>query len=287
MSSETFTLFPKFPLEIRRMVWAYAHEPRVIEIEWSGRAKSWVFRPQSIQRTPRLYRVNKEVRQEFLRSYKLISLNFESSGNMSRRQPREFQDFSTTPFSPRQFFNPNIDVLYLAASNYRSSGIYNQYLDQLNAEFLKEVKSIAVVFEHFVEEEFNVGPPYNFATALWACGRNDFDNPLRHLLPRLPALKELVATVGDMDTRGDQRGYAIYGREKQLRRIGLVELTELTRDQFGDEVKTRPREKLQAWMEALVRLNIGTSRSAPIICVRQVVRGGKLIAVDNNSLLSD
>ncbi|KAE9368016.1 hypothetical protein N431DRAFT_471391 [Stipitochalara longipes BDJ] len=160
---ESFTVFPKLPLELRRRIWYYAlPDSRVIEIEWTASnapKAGWFYTIESIHRTPIVYRINKEARRESLRFYKPITLNaanFPVSQFPEERitRPKQYE----IPFTPIHFFDARVDVLFFSIGDCHNR-LYERQVKHLNTDLLKDVRFIAVIFEHFLSVDFYRGPP--------------------------------------------------------------------------------------------------------------------------------
>ncbi|KAN0095147.1 hypothetical protein V8E51_015858 [Hyaloscypha variabilis] len=278
IQGEAFTVFPELALELRRRAWYYAlPESRVIEIEWSdgnGGLPGWFYTKESIQRTPNIYRVNKEARKEFLRFYKPVTLNTANIPNIRFPEeritrPKQYE----IPFTPVHYFDARVDILYLSMGDYETL-VAARMVNYLNTELLKEVRSMAISFEQSLRSAFDLGPPYDLSPNTWdivSAGQNRY----QHLFQRLPALTKLVAVVGDIDPP------ILYAGQPYYKQKGHVELTELTRNSRGLDITNSTKLKLQAWMEAVVKVNLGAEKLMPVVHVKQVLRGGNLIAVDS------
>lgn len=91
-ANDSFTCFPKLPIELRLMIWEFSRPgPCLIYFQpHSGKNTYWR------GNVPVGLHVNRESRQTFLRSYQLIP------------QPRY-------AYMDRSYMNPSIDVLYIAS----------------------------------------------------------------------------------------------------------------------------------------------------------------------------
>jgi hypothetical protein len=71
-----------------------------------------------------------------------------------------------------------------------------------------------------------------------------------------------VVTVGDVKIRFD-RSFQYF--TESLRPEGLVELTELVQGRHNVRVTTKTKDKLHAWIEALLTFNTGDSGLLPLV----------------------
>jgi hypothetical protein len=118
-----FTLFPKLPAELRRMIWHRSLPgPRVVEVLFADRY-GFCFSPCPI---PTALHVNREARDIALESYKAC--------------------FATLKATSRIYFDMEVDILFFGVGNFAPSGEdpVAHLFQQLLRRDLNQVKNIAI-----------------------------------------------------------------------------------------------------------------------------------------------
>jgi len=101
------------------------------------------------------------------------------------------------------------------------------------------------------------------------------DRRLCDLLMKTPALESLTVVTGDVDL----------GHSGSVKPIGTVELTQLTRGAYQQDLSPGIEVKLQAWVERLLHSSLGVSQ--PLVPIKQGLRGDKLMKVHSLSPVTD
>jgi 2EXR family len=130
-----FTLFPKFPAELRLKIWKEAlPDPKVVEIEYCGAELDW-FSPKPSKAKPSgLVLANQESGDVYLKNHisicKLVAVSKDGWYGERRKQSGGFCSHAISQYG-MFYFNPTIDILYLGPSASRT--------------FCLTVKSVAVL----------------------------------------------------------------------------------------------------------------------------------------------
>jgi hypothetical protein len=122
MGDATFILFPKFPIELRRMIWHYSLSSRLVELFWDesiGVCKSSCPPPAALS-------VNKESREVALECYKLC--------------------FGTSVAPAKIYFDMTVDELYLGIGNIvaSSDGLLDGVLSALTPEDVSQIRHLII-----------------------------------------------------------------------------------------------------------------------------------------------
>jgi hypothetical protein len=122
MGDATFILFPKFPTELRRMIWHYSLSSQLVELFWDesiGVCKSSCPPPAALS-------VNKESREVALECYKLC--------------------FGTSVAPAKTYFDMTVDELYLGIGNIvaSSDGLLDGVLSALTPEDVSQIRHLII-----------------------------------------------------------------------------------------------------------------------------------------------
>jgi hypothetical protein len=131
MGDATFILFPKFPIELRKMIWHYSLSSRLIELFWDesiGVCKSSCPPPAALS-------VNKESREVALGCYKLC--------------------FGTSQAPAKIYFDMTVDELYLGIGNIVASShdLLDAVSSALAPEDLSQIRHLIIDDDIFQEDD--------------------------------------------------------------------------------------------------------------------------------------
>ncbi|KAN0095154.1 hypothetical protein V8E51_015865 [Hyaloscypha variabilis] len=233
-----FTLFPKFPPELRLKVWKGALPgPRIVEIEWCYDTDDWFCPIESQSKPSGLLRANKESREVFLEAYapiaKFITVNtqkFDSPCN------HEFAQYGTA------YFNPTADLLYIGPSTCGCFSFSDRSILLLDAmPWTKNVTTLAcesmechdTVYDAEIEE-----------FPCWA----------------FPHLKEFLIVVGDVE-ESDLRQNREHWKNRPR---GELEFKDSTATSLLSDI----RRFFKNWTENL------PGEKIPKLVVKEALRGG-------------
>lgn len=123
-AAETFHQFPRFPVELRRMIWMFSlPEPRVVEVVYDTR-----YGCRSLCAPPTALSVNLESRQVALARFKLC--------------------FGTNEWPPMVYFDMDHDQLYLGVGNFHFPGFPDDpaglFVEEIGDEDKKRLKHLAI-----------------------------------------------------------------------------------------------------------------------------------------------
>ena len=238
-----FTVFPKFPPELRLKVWKHALPgPRVVEIEYCGAEHEWYSPIESQGRPSSLLRANKESREVYLKSYmplaKLITVTRQplSAPQLLHGCIHEFFINSTT------YFDSSIDILYVGPSSGGFLCLGWRAIERLkDMPWMKHITTLACELEECqvsFEEEGN--------------------NP--SAISQLSQLKELTIVVCDVNW------YSMIQTkiEWSKRSLGELEFVDSSTDLAGVQ------SFFNDWLEHVPKLE------RPKLVVKKVLRGGVL-----------
>ncbi|KAE9368014.1 hypothetical protein N431DRAFT_486973 [Stipitochalara longipes BDJ] len=267
----SFINFPRLPIELRSKIWSFAlSDPRVVEFEWHGYnevSELWKFCSESALRSPVLFRINKEAREEFMHYYRAI-----------RPQGRE-ELFSSGGFFPDCYFNPDVDTLYLTPrGRIWEWAVLEPTLIHLDQTIFEDLRYIAIQLDEFptlTPEEIDSQPPSDDQHL--SAELKFVQQRLHALVRRTPKLVELSVVLGDY-------AFKALRHNTQAKKKGIVEFASLVPSDDQPYLSSSKIENLRSWFSYFINYLPRTSH--PVVSIKQVLRGGELVKLNEVDLFT-
>jgi hypothetical protein len=147
MKIEEFTLFPKFPPELRLKIWKAALPgPRVVEIEWFDFQADWFCPKESQSQNSGLARANRESREVYLKTYVPLVKHCRVITSAAHC----FHEFS----KHATYFDPTIDTLYIGTSSTENLCVTTESFTALGASpWMQKVCRLAVEYQEWLDSD--------------------------------------------------------------------------------------------------------------------------------------
>jgi len=254
---EIFMVFSTLPIELRRNIWSFAMPgPRVMEFEWHGTSSSlqpWAICPESAERSPVLFQVNQEAREEFLHHYRAIPPKICYGRSIS-------------------FFNPLVDTLFLTpGTRVWQWMVLDDTLRLLDPTILEDLRYLAIQFDVIpilARKEQDTQPPWDDHDLSTIPEYAFVQERLHTLIRRSPKLVELSVVVGDFASEA----LRLNGHVKTPGRIDLIPLVPSTTQPSISLFKI---ENLRSWL--LYFIHHLPRHTHPVVSIKQAVRRGELV----------